>query len=305
MNYKKIFKTRETRIQILKMLSFIPDKTMLKLQYRIKMNRKLNLENPILFTEKMQWYKLYYRKKILRVCADKAAVRKYLKKLGLSDILVPLVGVYKRVEEIDFDSLPDGIVFKDTLGGGGNSVIMCDSIVDVNLDEVKCKLKCWLRSDISYKTGGREWQYGGGTHRIIIEKKLKDENEHGSLIDYKIHCFNGKPTFIQCIGGRDLKAHTGYQKNFDFEWKDLGWTFGTYPDFPYEIPKPKLLDEMYAIASEISSQFPYVRVDLYQVDEKIYFGEMTFVPGSGYYPYYDRWTEERDLELGEKIKFES
>ena len=123
----------------------------------------------------------------------------------------------------------------------------------------------------------------------------------GNLYDYKIHCFNGKPKFIQCIGDRDLAAHTAYQTFFDFEWNDIGWTFEDYPHFPYQVDRPKNLERMYEIACILSEDFPYVRVDLYNLSGRILFGEMTFVPLSGAYIYKKTFTHEKDLELGNMI----
>lgn len=125
MNYKKIIKSRETRIKLLSLLNFIPDKTMIKLQYYIKTGRRLNLKHPQRYTEKLQWYKLYYRDPLMQQCSDKYDVREYVKSKGLGHILNECYGVYERVEDIDFDSLPNQFVLKDTLGGGGNSVIIC------------------------------------------------------------------------------------------------------------------------------------------------------------------------------------
>ena len=117
MNYRNIFKSRDTRLKILKMLRFIPDSLMLKLQYRIKLGKKLNLKNPKRYTEKLQWYKLNYRDPLMAKCADKYAVRNYIESQGLENILNPLYGVYDRAEDIDFDALPAKFVMKDTLGG--------------------------------------------------------------------------------------------------------------------------------------------------------------------------------------------
>lgn len=126
-----------------------------------------------------------------------------------------------------------------------------------------------------------------------------------SLYDYKIHCFNGRPAFIQCIGDRDLARHAGCQNNFDMEWNKLDWTFEDYPEFPYEVPKPQRLDKMIAYAEKLSAGFAYVRVDLYEIDNRVYFGEMTFTPASGLYPYRGTWTRELDERLGGWLRLPS
>ena len=132
--------------------------------------------------------------------------------------------------------------------------------------------------------------------KIIAEKYI--EQLDGQLYDYKFHCFNGKPIFIQCIGGRDLKKHTGFQNNYSLKWEKLDWTFEDYPQFPYNVEKPKALQEMIEIAERLSKDFLYVRIDLYDLKEKVLFGEMTFTPASGIYPYKGTWTKEKNAEIG-------
>ena len=125
MDYKKIFKSRRLRKKILNFLGFVPDSVMLKLQYKIKTGRKLNLKNPKRFTEKLQWYKINYRNNLLHTCVDKFEVREYVKKCGLESILNNCFGVYDTYDEIDFDTLPNRFVIKKTNGGGGLNVIIC------------------------------------------------------------------------------------------------------------------------------------------------------------------------------------
>ena len=147
MNYKKIIKSRSARWAILKCLSFIPDKPMLKLQYRIKMGRPLDLKNPQRYTEKLQWYKLYYKNPVMCQCVDKYDVRAYVESKGLGHILNECYGVFDRVEDIDFDALPEQFVLKDTLGAGGNSVIVVTSKAGMDLASVKARLNKWVRSE--------------------------------------------------------------------------------------------------------------------------------------------------------------
>ena len=125
MSYKNLIKSRKTRLAILRLMAFIPDKTMVKIQYRIKLHRKLDLKNPKRFTEKLQWYKLYYRDPLMAKCVDKYDVREYVKECGLGDILIPIIGIYDTPQQIDIKKLPNKFVAKDTLGGGGNAVIIC------------------------------------------------------------------------------------------------------------------------------------------------------------------------------------
>ena len=137
LDYKKIFKQRKTRTKILRALNFIPDKTMLKIQYRIKTGHRLNLKNPRRYTEKLQWYKLYYRNPLMIQCVDKYDVRDYVKSKGLEDILIPCYGVFDSAEEIEWGSLSSAFVMKDTLGGGGTSVAIVKDKNAENLEHLK------------------------------------------------------------------------------------------------------------------------------------------------------------------------
>ena len=136
MNYKKLIKSRDIRIKILQFLSFIPDKWMLRIQYMIKTGRSLNLSNPKRYTEKLQWYKLYYRDPLMAQCADKYDVRKYVEQVGLAKYLNTVYGVYNSTKEIEFETLPRSFVLKDTLGGGGNSVILVKDKNSISWTEI-------------------------------------------------------------------------------------------------------------------------------------------------------------------------
>lgn len=297
MSYKDIIKSRKMRLAILKCFSFIPDKYMIKLQYRIKFHRALDLVNPKRFTEKLQWYKIYYRDKLMQQCVDKYEVRKYIEECGLSEILIPIIGVYDSAEDINVENLPQQFVAKDTLGGGGNSVIICKN--KDNLEENFLKiLNNWTLSSISYRQGGREWVYGGRKHRIIVERLLPSNTNEGGLIDYKFFCFYGKPEYLYVIADREVgkKAGLGIYKADTYEKLDVV----RCDEKPLDrvVEKPMLYDEMYSIAQILSKPFPEARVDLYYVESKIYFGEITFFDGSGYMNFSP---DEFDFEMGSKF----
>jgi hypothetical protein len=294
-DYKKIIKSRRTRRRILQMFNFVPDKAMLKIQYRIKLGRKLDLENPKRFTEKLQWYKLYYRTPLMRTCVDKYDVRGYVKECGLEEILIPLVGIYNSEEEVNFDMLPKTCVIKDTLGGGGNAVILCKDKDALNLSEVKKQMKRWTASDTSYKPGGREWPFGGKKHRILIEEMLPSKPEEGGLIDYKFFCFNGEPGVVYVIADRKVGEKAGFGV-FTSAYEKLDVVRCDEKPLTRDVPKPKVYDQMLEVARKLSKPFPEVRVDLYCVEDKIYFGEMTFYDGSGYMSFAP---DEFDFEMGE------
>ena len=282
-DYKKIFKSREMRKKILRLFAFVPDKEMLKLQYRIKFGRKLNLKNPKRFSEKLQWYKLYYRKPLMKICVDKADVRQYVTECGYGEILVPIVGVYNQVAEVDFDSLPSKCVFKDTLGGGGNSVIICKDKSNLNIDIIKRNMNQWITCSSSYKQAGREWPYGG-KHRIIIENYLESANSDEDIVEYKFFCFYGNPTFLYVITDRVI-GQSACLGIFNTNFEQLGVYRKDERPLTKKIEKPQRYEKMMDIARKLSEPFPEVRVDLYYVNEKIYFSEMTFYDGSGYVPF--------------------
>lgn len=292
MDYKKIIRTRSSRYKLLKFLSFVPDKPMLTLQYKLKTGRKLDLKNPKRFTEKLQWYKLYYRNPLMRQCVNKYAVREYVKKKGLEDILVRLYAHYDNVNEIEWDRLPDEFVIKTQHGGGGLSVVLCHDKSEETKKEVMSKLY-FTSSVTSHRNSGREWAYSEISTGIVVEELLINrKNPEAGVNDYKIFCYNGHPKYIIV----DVDRYIGHKRNFyDRDWNNLHVT-SDCPASDREIERPENLDEMLKVAEKLSEDFPYVRVDLYSVDGKVYFGELTFYPWSGYVQYTpDEW----DYKFGE------
>lgn len=287
-DYKKLIKSRRLRVLLLGWLAWIPDEVMLRLQYRIKFGRKLDLKNPRRFTEKLQWYKLYYYNPLMTQCAGKNHVRDYVKAKGLEYILNEQYGVYERAEDIPFDQLPQEFVLKSTVGCASQQVMVVRDKSKLDLDATRKKVNDWLAqfpNDRKRTNSGREWPYDGVKTEIIAEKYIDSSMCPDGLVSYKIFCFNGKPRFVYMIV--DIKA--GY---FDAD-------YGIYsPEFellPYNrvceanlVPtttKPENWDEMLKVAEILSSEFPHVRVDLYNVQGKIIFGELTFYNDSGYMRY--------------------
>lgn len=298
MDYKKLIKSRETRIKILHLLDFIPDRAMLKLQYRIKTGRKLNLKNPRRFTEKMQWYKLYYKDNRMIQCVDKYDVREYVASKGLGSILNTCYGVYDMVGQIHWDELPSRFVIKDTLGGGGNSVII---VKDKNAADKEAILRTadgWTKESEKAKNVGREWQYSSGKkHRIIVEKYIESDPEKGGLIDYKFLCFNGKPVVLLILADRTIgvDAQCG---TYDISFNKMAVTESDETPLQREIEKPENYEEMLRIAEVLSEDFPCARIDLYDNDGQVTFGEVTFYDGSGYMTYSP---DEFDFWLGNQL----
>lgn len=290
--YKKILRNKKLRYSILSFLRFIPDRTMLKLQYRIKFKRKLNLKSPERFTEKMQWYKLYYKNDLMPICSDKYRVREYVSSKGLEYILNDLYCVFETPESIRLDQLPDKFVLKLSNGSGTNLICRDKS----QLDEKKVigdfkNFKFEVRSN-----PGREWPYMKSKSVIVAEKLLEDHSHaNGMPNDYKIFCYNGKPTYVICISDRytDRCNHLVY----DTDWKKvLVASEGARID--EEAERPENLKEMLDIAAKLSEDFPFARIDLYSVNGKIYFGEITFYPWSGYMEFEP---EEFDFVLGKHL----
>lgn len=259
----------------------IDDKDYIEKQYYKKTGQKLNLENPITYNEKIQWLKLNYRNPLMKKCVDKYEVREYvLEKVGKPEILIPLIGIYNNIDEVDFDKLPNQFIMKLTNGSSFNYI--CKNKTEKEIKKIKARFREWIKLD--YYALGREWAYKDVKNRIICEELLKPSNGQ-SLDDYRFFCFNGKVKFIavdtdSVVNG--IKTSNYYRNIYTPEWEKIDATI-EYPNVPNgEIPKPKRLDEMIEMAEKLSEGFPTVRVDFYYFDEKIYFGELTFYHAAGY-----------------------
>lgn len=295
--YKNIIKSAALRKKILDFMRFVPDSIMLKLQYRIKLHRSLNLKHPQRFTEKIQWYKLNYRNPVMHQCVDKYLVRDFVKSKGLENILIPLLGRYRTIQDVDFDNLPNSFVLKTTHGGGGLNVVVCPDKANLNVDELKEKLSFPLHK-VKSRTMGREWAYYGLTPGLVAEELLVNtENPEAGVNDYKIFCYNGKPEYLVV----DVDRYIGHKRNFyKADWTRMDVS-SDCPQADMDIPKPENFDEMLRIAAKLSEDFPFVRVDLYNVNGKIYFGELTFYPWSGYVQFNP---DDIDFELGKDVQLD-
>lgn len=271
----------------------IPDKLYLKVLYLMYFKKKLDLKNPKSFNEKLQWLKLYNRKNELTNLVDKYEVRKYVKdKIG-SEYLIPLIGVWKNFDEINFNELPDKFVLKCNHDSGGISI--CKTKKDFNKNIARKKLKKSLENNFYYRY--REWPYKNIKKKIIAEVFLEDV-EKKELLDYKFMCFNGKVKCSFVCSDRDkgdLKVNF-----FDKNWKEMPFT-RVYKKSEKEIDKPRNYKKMIQLCEKLSEEFPFVRVDLYEVNNRIYFGELTFFPGSGFEKFQP---EEYDYILGDWIKLD-
>lgn len=255
----------------------LPDKPYLKILYRLKMGKKLNLKNPQSFTEKIQWLKLYNRKPEYTALVDKAAVKDIVgDKIG-QEYIIPTLAVWESVEEIEWEKLPDRFVLKTTHGGGGGGVVVCSDKSKLDKNAAIKRLSNSMKSDI-YKNL-REWPYKNVPRRIIAEKYISN-NIDKDLPDYKWYCFNGEPLYCQVIRDRNSKETIDF---YDKDWNHqdiVGLnpkaTLGNKP-----VPKPENLEIQLKIAAKLSKGIPFVRVDLYEVNDETFFGELTFYPASG------------------------
>ncbi len=255
----------------------LPDKLYLQWRFRLEMGIPLNLENPQTYSDKIQWLKLYNRRPEYSRMVDKYAVKQYVADLVGEEFVIPTLGVWDRPEDIDFDSLPDQFVLKTTHGGGGTGVVVCRDKASFDRKSAIKKLKSSLRRDIYplYK----EWPYKNVRKRIIAEQYMEDEN--GELPDYKFSCFDGTADCVMLC----LDRFSGETKFyfFDQDWKLMRLNKrGKAAPEGFTLPKPEKMDEMFALASRLSEGIPLLRVDLYCVRNRIYFGEFTFFPASGF-----------------------
>lgn len=281
MDYRRIIRSRKLRIKILSYLDWVPDRLMLPLQYWLQTGRKLNLRNPKRFTEKLQIYKMKYRNPNMLRCTDKYEVRDFISEKGLSDYLIPLIGIYDSVNAINFESLPEQFVAKTTDGGGGNQVFVCKDKSKLTKEDFYSRINQWgALGNKKNKSPGREWAYENGfPRRIIIEELVGDGTS--DLIDYKFFCFHGKVAYVYGISDRKIgqSAQLGIY-NTEFKKLDVDRCDERHQEQP--LPKPPNYEEMLELAKKLSEEFPHVRVDLYNVSGRIYFGELTFYDGSGY-----------------------
>ncbi len=252
----------------------VNDEKAVKEYYRKKSGGlTVDLSNPVTFSEKQQWYKLYSKNPLMSQCADKHDVRQYIIDCGYEELLNEQYGVYEAVKDIPIESLPERFVLKAAHASGWNLIVRDKS--GMNWKQEKKTMKLWLKQDIYWS--GREWVYKNLKKRIVAEKYLEDES--GGLLDYKFYCFNGKPAFLQLEVGRFTSENT---RNFyDMDWNLLPFGKELEHNPNVNIAIPACFDEMKQIAETLSKPFSYVRVDLYQVNGKVYFGELTFFPAGG------------------------
>ena len=270
---------------------FVNDRLYLKIKYKLRMSKKLDFNNVRTFNEKLQWLKLYDRKDIYTRMVDKYEVKEYVSNIIGEKYLIPTIAVYDSFDEIDFDKLPNQFVIKCTHDSGG--IVICKDKNKFDITNAKKKINKYLKRKYYYIH--REWPYKNVAPRIIIERYMKDA-AYEELIDYKVMCFNGIPKMIfTCTDRFTDKLKVTF---FSLNWNRLPFE-RHYPSSQENIPKPKCLEEMIYLSKRISENIPFVRVDWYEINGKLYFGECTFFPGSGYEEFSP---EEWDEKLGDLIE---
>lgn len=262
--------------------------------YKLATKDTMDWKKPKNFNQKIQWLKLYDTTSIKTKLADKYLVKDWVKeRLNSDKYIVKTIGCYKNSKEIDWNELPDKFCLKANHGSGMNIVVKDKS--KLNIGKVSKIMDGWMKTP--FGTEAYELHYLDIPRRIIAEEYI--EQEDGDLIDYKVHCFNGKPEIIQVIGDRDLNNHTAKEAFFDTNWNENDFMYHTYDSYEKAPNKPEQFNEMLNIAKKLSNEFIYVRVDLYIVKNQIKFGEMTFTPACGY----GKWDNIKNNELvGDMIK---
>ena len=259
------------------------DRVYLKLLYYFELGKRLDLNHPKTFNEKLNWLKLYNRKSEYTMMVDKYAVKEYVaNKIG-EEYVIPTLGVWNTPEEIDFDGLPNQFVLKTTHGGGGGGVLICRDKLTFNCEEAIAKLNRVMKADIY--TAYREWPYKNISRKIIAEKYMVDESgqelKNNDLVDYKFFCFNGEPRLCQVISDRRTNEKIDF---YDMQWNRIDGLIGlnySCHNSTYQHIRPKQFDKMKVISAKLAKNIPFLRIDLYEINGHCYFGEITFYPAGG------------------------
>lgn len=315
----KILQKAWATARICGLTKLLTDEMFCRFQYFAMLGKRLRLNPPTDFNEKLQWQKLHYRNPLMVTCADKWAVRQFVKDRIGEKYLAECIGVYDDVEKIPFDDLPNQFVLKATHGSGWN--IICPDKAKIDWNLAMRKMRKWLKSDFS--KNGREWQYHEIKPQVICEKFLIDP-ETPVLRDYKLFTFRGETKYIwvdftenvdgsqdsnveQEVGYSNPKVADGsvrYRNIYDTQWNFMEGRGSLYPcKDTASIKRPECLDEMIAVARKLASDFPQCRVDLYVLGGKrIVFGELTFTGGNGCNAFYPQSFND---ELGSYIDLDS
>lgn len=278
------------KISKLGLLNFLSDELFVKLEYKLKMKNDLDIANPKRYNEKLQWLKLYDHNPLYTDLVDKYEVREYVEDLIGKDYLIPVYGVYRNYDDINFDNLPNQFVLKPTHTSG--DVFLCKDKSEINHTELKKDISQWLKKD--YFDYHREWPYKNIQPRIVCEKFMIEKGSD-RIKDYKFFCFDGKPELMFVASDRGT--------NTKFDFYDMAFNHldvkQHYPKSDTPMAKPKNYEKMIQLAEKLSKGFPHVRIDLYSINDTLYFGEFTFYHFSGFEHFEP---DSFDFELGSSLK---
>lgn len=283
-------------------LSFLfPDRAYLKMMYRLIVGKRLDLDHPVTFNEKLQWLKLYNRDPRYTVMVDKVKAKEYVAGIIGEEHIIPTLGVWDDPDDIDFDALPDQFVLKCN-HNSGTGMCICRDKSKLNIEKVKAELRKGLRQN--YFLPGREWPYKNVPRKILAEKFMVDDmggqaetisrSQLKELDDYKIFCFNGEPKILFVASDRANKVCFDY---YDIQLNHLDLRQGG-DNYKGKVRLPRHFEEMKNLAAKLSAGIPQVRTDFYEIDDQVYFGELTFFDSSGFATFSP---EEWDERLGKLI----
>lgn len=271
----------------------LDDETYIKLIYWARMGKRLNLKNPTSFNEKLQWLKLYDRRPEYSRMVDKYEAKKYVSEIIGEEYIIPTLGVWDTFDDINFDSLPDQFVLKCIHDSGG--LVICRDKATFDISYARNIINKSLKNN--YYLHAREWPYKNVKPRIIAEQYMVDESGY-ELKDYKLFCFDGFAKAMFIASDRYKKGEETKFDFFDMDFKHLPFTNG-HPNATHEIKRPESFEKMKELAAKLSEGIPQVRVDFYDINGQIYFGELTLSHWSGMVPFEP---EEWDYKFGEWIK---
>lgn len=274
-DYKKLIRNRELRIKLVNCLRFIPSKPYLKIAFWMKSGKHLNLKNPVTYCDKLNWLKLHDIRPEYTQMADKIAVRAYVKEILGQDICFPLLGAWSHYDEIDFDALPSKFVLKCSHDSGSTTVVTDKS----KLDHAKLRQFYEGRLKVNAYVLAREYPYREIPPRICAEQYMIPDGE-SDINDYKFFCFSGKPEILFVATERSTDCRFDF---FDMEFNHLDIE-NIHPKSDSIISKPEKFEDMKKLAEKLSQGTKFVRIDLYEINGTIYFGEFTFFHAGGFWP---------------------
>ena len=276
-----------------KLEPFLSDKHYLQIRFWLRVGYWPNLDHPRSFNEKLNWLKLHDHHPEYTMMVDKATAKDYVASIIGKEYIIPTIGIWDSIEEINWELLPNQFVMKNTGDSGG--IVVCKDKKSLNIEAAKAKLTKGI--EVDYYKYNKEYPYKEVRNRIIVEAYMEDESAY-ELKDYKIHCFNGEPQIILVC--KDRYTKTGITEDFfSVKWEHLNVKRPSIPNSKTDIHKPQNLDLMLSLAKLLSKGIPFLRVDFYNVHGNIYFGELTFFPASGMGKFIP---EEWDYKIGELLK---